>query len=105
MKRTPKNYRGVVPTGKKLSDLLSEKLCQIQAQKEVSSSEIFKAWYEIIGEKMGPMTEGLSFVDGVLTIKVKSSTLYSLLQQHEKPRLFQQLKRKFPIKKLVFKIG
>ena len=58
-----------------------------------------------MGEKMAPMTKPVSFADGVLTVKVKSSTLYSLLVAHEKPRLLGRLKEKFSIRNLVFRVG
>lgn len=54
---------------------------------------------------MAPMTEPISFFDGVLTVKVKSATLYSLLCHHEKPRLLKQLQRKFPVRQLVLRAG
>lgn len=69
---------------------------------------ILAAWDEIIGERLAPMTKAVSFVDGVLTVKVKNSTLYSLLSNHDKPKLLEALRAKFPkikIKTILFKIG
>lgn len=69
---------------------------------------IFASWPDIIGERLAPMTEAVSFIDGVLTVKVKNSTLYSLLSKNDKPKLVQALKAKFPkipIKTILFRIG
>lgn len=69
---------------------------------------ILAAWTEVIGETFAPMTEAISFYQGVLTIKVKNSTLYSLLSQHEKNRLLKNLREKFPrteIKTIHFRLG
>lgn len=57
---------------------------------------ILASWAEIIGPTFAPMTEAISFYDGILTVKVKNSTLYSLLSQHEKNRLLKNLREKFP---------
>ena len=54
------------------------------------------------------MTEAISFKDGVLTVKVKNSTLHSLLTQYDKPRILNSLKQKFPtagIRNVHFRIG
>jgi len=69
---------------------------------------ILAAWPSIIGERLAPMTKTVSFVDGVLTIKVRNSSLLSLLAQHEKPRLLKELRKKFPsaaIRNIRFHIG
>jgi hypothetical protein len=69
---------------------------------------ILAAWPEVIGNEIGKMTEALSFVDGILTVRVKNSTLYSLLNQHEKPRIIKTLREKFAgvvIKSIHFRLG
>jgi len=69
---------------------------------------ILASWPEIIGPTFSPMTQPLSFYQGILTIKVKNSTLYSLLSQHEKNRLLKNLREKFPrteIKTIHFRLG
>lgn len=104
-KRTPRNFDGTQNTGKKISDLLPDILADISKKIKDPREEVFQAWYQLIGEKMAPMTQPVSLIDGVLTVKVKSSTLYSLLCQHEKPRLLKQLKEKFSVQNLVFRIG
>jgi hypothetical protein len=105
VKRTSKNYDGTSVPAKKLADLLSQFMAGVSQKKEDSKELISQYWFEILGEKMGPMTEVISFLDGVLTVKVKSSTLYSLLCQHEKPRLLRRLQERFKICNIVLKIG
>ena len=105
MKRTPRFYNGTAKTEKKLADLLPKVMIKIRSKREESQEEIFSFWFDLIGDKMGPYTTPISFVEGVLTVKVKSATLYSLLCQHERPRLLKQLQEKFSIRGLFFKIG
>lgn len=69
---------------------------------------VLVAWPEIIGEKLAPMTKAVLFDKGVLHIKVKNSTLLSLLVQHERPKLLARLKSKFPeveIQNITFRLG
>jgi hypothetical protein len=105
MQRTPRYFDGTSKTGKLLSEILPEAVREIREKAGQGGEEIFCFWQELIGDKMGPFTEAVSFVDGVLLVKVKSSTLYSLLCQHERPRLLKRLKEKFPVRSLVFRVG
>jgi len=69
---------------------------------------ILASWPEIIGQKLATMTNAVSFINGVLTVKVKNSTLYSLLSQHDKPKILKELQQKFPkakIQNIMFRIG
>lgn len=88
-----------------MADLLPEVMADIGKKVKDPRLEIYRLWNELIGEKMASMTEPVSFVDGVLTVKVKSSTLYSLLVTHERPRLLARLQEKFSIRNLVFRVG
>lgn len=103
--RTPRNYAGVENPSKKMADLLPEVLFELGRKSGDPREEIFQFWRTLIGEKMAPLTDPVSFVDGVLTVKVKSSTLYSLLVTHEKPRLLVRLREKFSIRNLIFRVG
>ena len=103
--RTPRNYRGTENPAKKMSDLLPDLMAQLGKKAGDSKEDVFRFWFELMGEKMGPMTEPASLVEGVLTVKVKSSTLYSLLVTHERPRLLKRLQEKFSIRNLVFRVG
>ena len=105
MHRTPRHFDGTARTGKLLSEILPEAVRDIREKAGQGGEEIFRFWQELIGDKMGPLTDAVSFVDGVLIVKVKSSTLYSLLCQHERPRLLKRLQEKFPVRSLVFRVG
>jgi len=104
-KRTPRNYRGTQSPAKRLGDLLPDWMGELSQRRGDPREELFAFWGELLGEKMAPLTEPISYLEGVLTIKVKSSTLYSLLCQHERPRLLKRLQEKFPVRNLVFRIG
>ena len=103
--RTPRNFDGTHSPGVKIEELLPQLLNEIGRKTEIPREAVFREWAVLLGEKMAGMTQPVSFVDGVLTIIVKSSTLYSLLRAHEKPRLLRKLQEKFQVKDLVFKIG
>ncbi|MBS0625305.1 MAG: DUF721 domain-containing protein [Verrucomicrobia bacterium] len=106
--RVPKNFDGVEPTGKPIGRLLNKILNDIGKQAGQQGQEILRAWGPLLGPKFENLTEAVSMQDGVLTVKVKSSTLYSLLCQHEKPRLLARLREMFPratIRDIVFRIG
>ena len=103
--RTPKDFEGTTRLpGVKIGEVLPGILLAIGKKTEPARDEVFQEWILILG-KMAPLTQPVSFADGVLTVIVKSSTLYSLLRQHEKPQLLRKLKAKFQIKDLVFRIG
>ena len=103
--RTPRNFDGTRSPGVKIGELLPEVLAGIGRKSEIPLEAVFGEWKLLLGEKMAGMTQPVSFTDGVLTVIVKSSTLYSLLRAHEKPRLLRKLQEKFQVKDLVFKIG
>lgn len=103
--RTPRNYSGTQSPVKKMADLLPELMSDLGHKVKDPREEIFLFWQDLMGEKMALLTEPVSFVDGVLTVKVKSSTLYSLLVTHERPRLLGRLQEKFSIRNLIFRVG
>jgi hypothetical protein len=103
--RTPRNYSGIENPAKKMADLLPEVMSDIGRKVKDPREEIYQFWSELIGEKWAPMAVPVSFVEGVLTVKVKSSTLYSLLVTHERPRLLGRLQEKFSIRNLIFRVG
>lgn len=107
IKRIPKNYEGLEPTGREIKDLLGPILYNIQQTTHHSPKELLDYWPKLVGEKVASMTQAISIEEGNFFIKVKSSTLYSLLSQ-EKPRLLKKIQETFPqfkVKKLVFQIG
>jgi hypothetical protein len=108
LRRTPRGYDDIEPTGKSLANLLPEWLTKASNRFQDRPDLVLLLWTEVIGEKLAPMTQAVSFVDGVLTVKVKNSSLYSLLVQHEKIKLQSQLQKKVPsirIKNILFRLG
>lgn len=107
-RRTPRDYDGTGATSRSVVDLLPVVLQHIGRIYEDRIDLVMEAWPEIIGPKLALMTEVSSFSSGVLTIKVKNSTLHSLLHQHDKHKILANLKKKFPnlqIKNVIFRIG
>jgi hypothetical protein len=95
-------------TNKQLKDLLPKVLGNIGAVYRDRPDLILAAWPQIIGEKLASMAQAISFEKGILVVKVRNSTLYSLLSQHERGRLLKSLRGKFPsveIKNIHFRIG
>lgn len=108
LRRTPKNYDGSETTSRQLKELLPSVLSRIGGVYEERGDLVLAAWPEIIGSKLAGMTEAVSFESSVLVVKVKNSTLYSLLSQHDKPRILKNLRDKFPatsINNIVFRLG
>lgn len=108
IRRTPKGYDGTRVTTHKMSDLLPAFLSQIGEVYKDRPDLILAAWPEVMGPRLAPMTKAVSYVDGVLVVKVKNSTLHSLLSQNDKPRILHSLRKKFPkadIRNIVFRIG
>lgn len=106
--RTPKQYDGTQVTSRRMTDLLPRVLAKIGEVYQQRSDLILAMWPDIIGSKLSAMTQAVSFEEGVLYIKVKNSTLLSLLSQHEKLRLLHLLRQKFPsvnIRNISFRIG
>jgi hypothetical protein len=104
-KRTRRNFDGTAPTGKKIGDLLPQILVDIGGRVADDQEAIFRRWFFLIGEKMAHLTQPLFLKNGILTIKIKSATLYALLCQHEKSRLLKDLQANFQIRDIVFRIG
>ncbi len=108
MRRTPRFYDGPAVTTHQLSDLLGGMFVSIGERYRERPDLILAAWPQVIGPKLASMTQALSFVDGVLIVKVNNSTLYTLLSRHEHQRLLQTLRCHFPkieFKNIQFKIG
>jgi len=94
--RTPKHYDGSLSTSKRIGPLLAQLLQQLSCQGGAEEGRVLAAWPEVVGERVSPMTRALSYRSGVLRVSVSNSTLYSLLVEHEKPRLLALLKEKLP---------
>jgi hypothetical protein len=95
-RRTPKDYDGPGLTTHKVSDVLPFVLKHVEGLYKEHADSVLLSWPEVIGPQLAPMTQAVSFKSGTLVVKVKNSTLYSLLSQNDKPRILQYLQQKFP---------
>lgn len=106
--RTPKNYDGTGLTTRRVGEVLPSVLEKIGDSFKDRPDLILASWPEIIGTKLAPMTQAVSFNNGVLVVKVRNSTLHSLLNQYEKGKVLASLRQKFPrvnIINVIFRIG
>jgi hypothetical protein len=95
-------------TTHQLKELLPSVLADIGRVYHDRPDLILAAWPEVIGKELAPMTQAVSFREGILTVKVNNSTLYSLLSQNDKPRILKNLRDKFVgtmIKTIYFQLG
>lgn len=107
-RRNPKNYDGSKITSHTIKELLPRVLGRVTRIYGERGDVIIKAWPDVIGPNLSGMTQAVSFEEGVLYVKVRNSTLYSLLTQHDKPKILQKLRQKFPgvnIKTIIFRMG
>ncbi len=107
-RRTPKGYDGTAKTHHHLQEVLPGVLRGVNAAYKERPDLVMGAWQQVIGPSLSGMTEALHFQEGILTVKVKNSSLFSLLKQYERPRLLRKLRERFPqtvIKAIVFRAG
>lgn len=108
MARIPKNYSGNQRTSRSIQEILPKVLESVTKNFEAGGEVILNAWPQVIGERFGPYTEAVSFRRGILKVKVRNSTLLSLLKEHEKGTLQSNFKKLFPnllIKDIHFTMG
>lgn len=106
--RTPKNYDGTHLTTRNVADLLNKALSKLSDSCQERPDLLLAAWPEIIGSQHAAMTQAVSFCEGVLTVKVKNSTLYSVLSRQDRYRILASLKQRFPkanIQNIVFRMA
>jgi hypothetical protein len=96
LKRTPRNFTGKESTNKLLNSLCKDFLQTVNQESFSRKEEVLKAWYGIIGDQLRGLTQVISWRKGVLTIKVKSPVLYSMLCTHENSRLLAKLQNRVP---------
>jgi cytochrome c peroxidase len=73
-----------------------------------SSQQVLNYWKEMMGPTLSPFAHAETYAGGVLTVKVRNTTLYALLSRQEKPKLLKRLREAFPklmIKTIEFRIG
>lgn len=108
LRRKSRTYDGTEITSRQLRDILplvTGKLAQVA---EGGGERVIAAWAPLVGPRIASLSEAISFTEGALLVRVKSSTLYSLLVQQEKKRLLLALREKFPnvtIKTILFRMG
>lgn len=108
MRKNPKNYDGTKTTQHLLQSLLPSVFQGLFHRFQERPDLILAYWPELIGPKLSQMTEAQSFDEGILTVRVKNASLYSILCQHERSRLTERLREQFPkvhIKTIHFRIG
>lgn len=108
IRRTPKNYDGPLVTTHHASDVAPAVLRGIAGALQERPDLVIAAWKTVIGSNLMAMTEAISFTSGVLVVRVRNSTLYSLLSQRDKSRLLANLRRHLPnttIHDLVFRMS
>jgi hypothetical protein len=95
-------------TNWRIQELLPRMLGEMSAQQKERPDLILAAWPQVVGERLAPLTQAVQFKEGILLVKVRSSTLYSVLTQQEKGRLVTALRAAFPrveIKTIQFRMG
>lgn len=103
----PRYYDGPLPTTRHIRQLLPKILEDIGRLYHNRPDLVLAAWPDVIGSRLASMTQALTFVEGILMVKIDNSTLLSLLTR-DKPRLIQNLRDKFPgtlIKTILFRLG
>lgn len=102
------SHKKVKSTSKHLKDLLGGFEKQLQKLQTIPSEEILKFWPKIVGDNISKMTKAVEFKNETLFVRVNNSSLFSLLTLHEKKKLIQLLRSRFPtvkIKDIHFRLG
>ncbi len=102
---TPKNFDGTRSPGVGIDALLPEILRTISRRVDDPREAIFQEWVALVGERLSARARPVSFIEGVLTVLVTGSSFLSILQTYERPRILKEMKRKFQIQDIVFKVG
>lgn len=106
--RTPRHYDGSKVTSHHVGSLSTNILTAIREKYEDRPDLVLAAWPEVIGKQLSAMTQAISFLDGVLIVKVANSTLYHILNNRDRMKVLSNLRQKFPkltIKTIVFRMG
>ena len=107
--RTPFGYDGAALTSRKLHELLSGVMQRLGPLYKFQPSVVLESWPQIVGEKLALFTSASRYEDGILYVKVKNSTLLSLLSNPvDKQKIHEAVKAAVPgivLKNIVFRIG
>ncbi|WP_194844415.1 DUF721 domain-containing protein [Candidatus Clavichlamydia salmonicola] len=102
------NYDQKKVTSKHMSDVAEKWLDSLKRLRKTRPDLILAAWPRIVGPEMAVNTQAVSFLKGILTVKVKNSVSYSILQQYDKQILLKSLCEEFPellIESIQFRLG
>lgn len=107
--RTPFGYDGPGITSHTLQEFLPRLTQRLECVYHAHPNLVIETWPKVVGEVLAPMTRATAFVDGVLRVTVKTSTLLSVLSNPvDKQRIMAALCERLPglvIENIVFKIG
>jgi hypothetical protein len=107
--RTPFGYDGQNVTSHKLHDLLATMMHRLGPLYAFQPAVVLEMWPQIVGEKLASFTSATRYEDGFLYVKVKNSTLLSLLSNPvDKQKIQEAVKAAVPgivLKNIVFRIG
>jgi hypothetical protein len=107
-RRTPRNYEGTDLTTHQVKDILPFALHTLKDVFSCNFDLIVAAWPGIVGVQTAAMTQVVALSEGFLSVRVKNSMMFSLLNQYEKAKILKQLRMQFPsteIKDIVFRMG
>lgn len=100
---------GTKLTSRKLQDLLPQVLDTLQGKYSAQPKLLLDRWDSIIGTTLAPFTKAVRFEDGRLYVKVKNSTLLSLLHSPaDKKKIIEAIRNALPgivIRDILFRIG
>jgi len=107
--RTPSSYDGFQVTTKRLHELLPRVMQSLSSLYKTQPSLVLGMWPEVVGEKLAALTCAFRFEDGVMHVKVKNSTLLSLLNNPvDRQRMIEAVRKKVPgivLTNIQFRIG
>lgn len=107
--RTPLGYDGSKKTSRRLPDLLPHVMQKLASLYKTQPLIVLSYWPEVVGKDIAPFTQAHRFDEGVMHVKVKNSSLLSLLNSpSDKMRLLEALREKVPgivLKNIIFRIG
>ena len=107
--RTPFGYDGQNVTSHKLNDLLATMMNRLGPLYAFQPAVVLEMWPQIVGEKLASFTSATRYEEGFLYVKVKNSTLLSLLNNPvDKQKIQEAVKAAVPgivLKNIVFRIG
>ena len=107
--RPYQQQEGSATTSRQLKDLARRYLAHLEQKLQTKPKEVLELWPKVIGPAFAGMTRAEKFEEGVLYVRVRNSSLLSLLHTApERQRLAEALRTQVPdveIKDISFRIG